>query len=97
MLEPFICPGIFEDWRESTGKPIVDEWTLSEAMGANLEKAMTEHYETFITEQVSISHALSLIFGHDRLMQVFSSGLYGDRSRWAQLGQDVSEPWWEPR
>ena len=29
----------------------MDEWTLSEAMGADLEKAMTEHYDTFITEQ----------------------------------------------
>jgi glucan 1,3-beta-glucosidase len=52
VLEPFIVPQIFEDWRASTGKDdIVDEWTLSAAMGTNLEKAMTEHYDTFITEQ----------------------------------------------
>ncbi|KAL7414386.1 glycoside hydrolase superfamily [Mrakia frigida] len=54
VLEPFICPGIFEQWRASTSPgaaAIVDEYTLSAAMGANLTAAMTEHYETFITER----------------------------------------------
>jgi glucan 1,3-beta-glucosidase len=31
--------------------PVVDEWTLSIAMGANLATEMEEHYATFITEQ----------------------------------------------
>lgn len=45
--EPFIVPSLYEKYNPSA----VDEWTLSLAMGANLEKEMTEHYDTFITEQ----------------------------------------------
>jgi len=29
----------------------IDEYTLSQNMGANLTAALTEHYETFITEE----------------------------------------------
>lgn len=45
VLEPFISPGIFEDWRTTPGgADIVDEYTLTAAMKAagNLTAAMTE-------------------------------------------------------
>ncbi|KAF8178886.1 glycoside hydrolase superfamily [Mycena galopus ATCC 62051] len=48
VLEPFIAPALFQQYPSAS-----DEWTLSEQMiadGTQLEK-MTEHYDTFITEQ----------------------------------------------
>lgn len=65
VLEPFICPAMFETYGGSIpGDPdgkgqtvgAIDEWTLSTMMRTNLgdagfEAAMREHYETFITEQ----------------------------------------------
>ncbi|CED85254.1 E [Phaffia rhodozyma] len=48
--EPFIAPALYEKYYNSTPQA-KDEWTLSLAMGSNLEAEMTEHYETFITEQ----------------------------------------------
>lgn len=51
MLEPFISPGIFEEWREKTpagGIDIIDEYTLCQAMGDEKVAALTAHYETFI-------------------------------------------------
>ncbi|GJN94706.1 hypothetical protein Rhopal_007797-T1 [Rhodotorula paludigena] len=60
VLEPFIVPGMFEpfdasgvapDYPTLTGMPAVDEWTLSEQLGTDLEAKMTEHYSTWITEK----------------------------------------------
>ncbi|GAA5890506.1 hypothetical protein JCM6882_002943 [Rhodosporidiobolus microsporus] len=57
VLEPFIVPGMFEPFNSETNSPnatdnnAIDEWTLSEQLGSNLTAAMTEHYETFITEK----------------------------------------------
>jgi hypothetical protein len=67
VLEPFICPAMFETYGGSIpGDPdgkgqtvgAIDEWTLSTMMRTNLgdagfEAAMREHYETFITYVVS--------------------------------------------
>ncbi|KDE06629.1 hypothetical protein MVLG_03124 [Microbotryum lychnidis-dioicae p1A1 Lamole] len=56
VTEPFIVPALYEpfnaasDSRTATNRAI-DEWTLSEALGTSLTSVMTNHYETFITEQ----------------------------------------------
>lgn len=49
--EPFICPGLYERYMTGPAGDTVDEYTLSINMGANLTTAMTEHYDTFITER----------------------------------------------
>lgn len=49
--EPFIVPGLYEDYLGSGDSKSKDEYWLSTNMGANLTEAMTEHYETFITER----------------------------------------------
>jgi len=46
LTEPFIVPGLYEAYDGA-----VDEYTLSDILGSNLTAVMTEHYETFITEQ----------------------------------------------
>ncbi|GAA6035435.1 hypothetical protein JCM8097_000253 [Rhodosporidiobolus ruineniae] len=56
VLEPFIVPGMFEPFNSNDNSPnatnnAIDEWTLSEQLGSNLTAAMTEHYETWITEK----------------------------------------------
>ncbi|KAJ7506726.1 glycoside hydrolase family 5 protein [Mycena galericulata] len=51
LTEPFIAPALYEKYVNSSSIPVVDEWTLSIAMGANLATEMEEHYKTFITEQ----------------------------------------------
>ncbi|KAM0745809.1 glycoside hydrolase [Meredithblackwellia eburnea MCA 4105] len=56
VLEPFIVPAMYEPFNSPTDdvhatNNAIDEWTLSVALGANLTNAMTEHYETFITEK----------------------------------------------
>ncbi|KAJ7075788.1 exo-beta-1,3-glucanase [Mycena belliarum] len=51
VTEPFIVPALYEKYVNSSAIKIVDEWTLSIAMGANLAQEMEEHYKTFITEQ----------------------------------------------
>lgn len=51
VTEPFICPGLYEAYPNGTAGVSVDEYTMSENMGDQLESAMTEHYETFITEE----------------------------------------------
>jgi hypothetical protein len=52
VTEPFICPAIYEKYINSSSIPIVDEWTLSQAMGSSLAKEMEEHYATFIVGSV---------------------------------------------
>jgi glucan 1,3-beta-glucosidase len=49
--EPFIVPGLYEIYANGSAGTAVDEYTLSQNMGANLTAAMTEHYQTFITER----------------------------------------------
>ncbi|KAG6919223.1 hypothetical protein DXG01_008018 [Tephrocybe rancida] len=48
VTEPFICPALYEKYINSSTITVVDEWTLSIAMGSNLAKEMEEHYATFI-------------------------------------------------
>ena len=48
--EPFIVPSLYQTYASGDGGTAVDEYTLSQNMGADLETAMTEHYDTFITE-----------------------------------------------
>jgi len=57
--EPFVCPALFEKYINSSTIAVVDEWTLSIAMGDNLAKEMEEHYSTFIVSSdisVSVDH-----------------------------------------
>ncbi|WWC89117.1 uncharacterized protein L201_004035 [Kwoniella dendrophila CBS 6074] len=49
--EPFIVPALYEKYASVNGQTAIDEYTLSQNMGSNLTAAMTEHYETFITEK----------------------------------------------
>ncbi|KAF9451864.1 glycoside hydrolase family 5 protein [Macrolepiota fuliginosa MF-IS2] len=51
VTEPFISPALYEKYINKSGTPVVDEWTLSIAMGGNLAQEMEEHYKTFITEK----------------------------------------------
>jgi glucan 1,3-beta-glucosidase len=51
-LEPFIVPALYEKYATGPNNvTAVDEYTLSQNMGDNLTAALTEHYETFITER----------------------------------------------
>lgn len=48
VLEPFITPDLFQPY----GGKVVDEWTLCETLGIqNATAVLTQHYDTFITEQ----------------------------------------------
>lgn len=49
--EPFIVPGLYERYPTGPAGKSIDEYTLSINMGDNLTAAMTEHYETFVTER----------------------------------------------
>ncbi|PLW21762.1 hypothetical protein PCANC_02959 [Puccinia coronata f. sp. avenae] len=55
VLEPFITPYMFEPFssHDANGETptVVDEWTLSVALGDKLASTMEEHYRTFITEE----------------------------------------------
>ncbi|WVQ73941.1 hypothetical protein IAR50_003522 [Cryptococcus sp. DSM 104548] len=51
VTEPFIVPGLYEKYANGTAGTAVDEYTLSQNMGDNLTAAMTDHYDTFITER----------------------------------------------
>lgn len=49
VTEPFIVPALYEKYiNNSAGITVVDEWTLSQAMGSNLATEMENHYKTFI-------------------------------------------------
>ena len=55
MLEPFISPAPFEKY-QGGAFPVVDEWTLSQAMTADTSPTgglsqLEDHYKTFITEK----------------------------------------------
>ncbi|KIM40964.1 glycoside hydrolase family 5 protein [Hebeloma cylindrosporum] len=51
VTEPFITPALFEEYVGKSNIDVLDEWTLSQAMGADLATKMENHYKTFITEQ----------------------------------------------
>ncbi|KAJ7845429.1 exo-beta-1,3-glucanase [Mycena olivaceomarginata] len=51
VTEPFITPALYEKYVNKSSIAVVDEWTLSIAMGANLAAEMEDHYKTFITEK----------------------------------------------
>ncbi|KAJ3511582.1 hypothetical protein NLJ89_g4016 [Agrocybe chaxingu] len=51
VTEPFIVPALYEEYVGKSSIEVLDEWTLSIAMGADLSKRMEEHYKTFITEK----------------------------------------------
>lgn len=59
VLEPFISPAMFEPFNPGEGgqsaipPTVVDEWTLSVALGENLTVAIEEHYKTFIVSVAS--------------------------------------------
>ncbi|KAJ7177428.1 glycoside hydrolase superfamily [Mycena crocata] len=46
-----ISPALYEKYVNQSNTMVIDEWTLSLAMGANLATEMEEHYKTFITEE----------------------------------------------
>lgn len=49
MTEPFIVPALYEKYlTNDKGIKVVDEWTLSLAMGEKLAEEMENHYKTFI-------------------------------------------------
>ncbi|BEI86816.1 hypothetical protein CcaverHIS002_0701620 [Cutaneotrichosporon cavernicola] len=81
--EPFIVPGLYERYSTGPAGTTVDEYTLSINMGTDLEKAMTEHYDTFITER--------------DFMEITAAGLNWIRlpiAHWA-IYKDPSEPYLE--
>lgn len=47
VTEPFISPALYEPYVNGS-IAVVDEWTLSQAMGSDLPTLMEQHYETFI-------------------------------------------------
>jgi hypothetical protein len=49
VTEPFIVPGLYEKYlTNDKNVQVVDEWTLSLAMGGKLAEEMENHYKTFI-------------------------------------------------
>lgn len=51
LTPAFIVPGLYEQYVGRSTVDIIDEYTLTQAMGANAAEAMEEHYKTFITEE----------------------------------------------
>jgi len=57
VTEPFISPALYEKYvNQSSELPVVDEWTLSVAMGGNLAQEMERHYKTFIVRDTWCSN-----------------------------------------
>ena len=51
VTEPFICPALYEKYvTNDKGITVLDEWTLSQAMGDKLAEEMENHYKTFIVD-----------------------------------------------
>lgn len=49
-IEPFISPSLFDGY--STSDNVVDEWTLSQTLGAtNAKTTLEQHYATWVDEQ----------------------------------------------
>ncbi|KAF9527519.1 glycoside hydrolase superfamily [Crepidotus variabilis] len=51
VTEPFIVPALYEEYVGKSNINVLDEWTLSQAMGSDLATKMENHYKTFVTEQ----------------------------------------------
>lgn len=57
VTEPFIAPSLYEKYVNNSQKiVVVDEWTLSLAMGSNLTSEMENHYKTFIVSTSPMFH-----------------------------------------
>jgi hypothetical protein len=80
VTEPFIVPGLYEQYQDTTPRA-QDEYTLSQAMGADLAVKMEEHYKTFIVSILAVAR------GEHSLIAVDRDGLYGNRFSWSELGQ----------
>ncbi|WRT66567.1 uncharacterized protein IL334_003526 [Kwoniella shivajii] len=57
VTEPFIVPSLYEKYATVNNQTAIDEFTLSQNMGSDLESVMTDHYDTFITENDFIEMA----------------------------------------
>lgn len=57
VTEPFVVPALYEEYVGKSSIDVVDEWTLSQAMGADLATKMENHYKTFI---VSLFYELTI-------------------------------------
>ncbi|KAF8641456.1 hypothetical protein AX16_009968 [Volvariella volvacea WC 439] len=51
VTQPYITPSLYEEYVGRTQVDVVDEWSLSIAMGDDLPSKMERHYSTFITER----------------------------------------------
>jgi glucan 1,3-beta-glucosidase len=72
VTEPFIVPGIYEEYIGKSSIEVVDEWTLSQAMGSDLATRMEQHYKTFIVCRffVGITCPLSALFRPNVILQI---------------------------
>ncbi|GAA95845.1 glycoside hydrolase family 5 protein [Mixia osmundae IAM 14324] len=50
VLEPFITPSLYEPY-ETSATPAIDEYTLCQNLGTSMQSTLTNHYDTFITEE----------------------------------------------
>ncbi|KAJ6160757.1 Exo-beta-1-3-glucanase [Penicillium chermesinum] len=48
-IEPFIAPSLFDRWPSNQG--VIDEWTLSAALGSSASTTIEKHYAEFLSEQ----------------------------------------------
>ena len=53
-------PSLYEEYVNSSSIRVVDEWTLSQAMGSDLASKMEDHYKTFVVSFLIISLETSL-------------------------------------
>ena len=54
VTEPFIVPSLYEKYMTNDENvTVLDEWTLSLAMGEKLPEEMENHYKTFIVREPS--------------------------------------------
>jgi len=64
VTEPFICPALYEEYVGKSNIEVLDEWTLTLAMGADLASKMENHYKTSIVSYV-----------HPSLIQISNTSL----------------------
>jgi len=60
VTEPFIVPSLYEEYVGKSNVDVLDEWSLSLAMGADLATKMEQHYKTFIVSSSLLSILLLL-------------------------------------
>ncbi|KAH7271307.1 hypothetical protein FSOLCH5_004177 [Fusarium solani] len=86
-LEPFITPSLFN---YDTDEGIVDEWTLSEKLGADAGETLEKHYASFITED-TFKNIAAAGLDHVRIgfnywaVQVYDGDPYVFRTSWRYL------------